>query len=399
MKNVFFYMVESQPQITWESHKLGYLLMELLKEIVRALANHNIPNYFIRKNNMIRHRTKEEVRFTLKEVSKLVEKPFTALSSLCQKLQLYEKRKNPSSTTSPSQESVELVSCLELYSVLNQSLYLLGLDRLTDDTLLSSSCFSMICDVNVSMEEFPKHGKLFTAKSVPDLLITSGLQHVQAGKVNEALSLHRIMYDHASQEDLEKYPQILTNLGCLHTCIAGEMPQDAPGRTSTLKEAQAYFEKALKINGPSHSLHFVYGNFLFSNKLSYHKAVAHFEAALKGGSDDTEILINVEIPDQEIARSVTIDSATGSFYFLSLCHHDMQDIYNQRKTLRRFAENAHEMPINKRSAALELCAFSHGIGGLSVKGALLMEDAKKSEKAAELLQKDQSLVNMFKKKL
>ena len=399
MKNVFFYMVESQPQITWESHKLGYLLTELLKEIVRALANHNIPNYFIRKNNMIRHRTEEEVCFTLKEVSKLVEKPFTALAALCQKLQLYEKRKNPSSTTSPSQESVELVSCLELYTVLNQSLYLLGLDRITDDTLLSSSCFSLICDVNALMEEFPKHGKLFTANSVPDLLITSGLQNVQAGKVKEALSLHRIMYDHASQEDLEKFPQILTNLGCLHNCIAGEMPQDAPERTSTLKEAQSYFEKTLKINGPSHSLHFVYGNFLFSNKLSYHKAVAHFEAALKGGSDDTEIFITVEIPDQEGVGSVTIDSATGSFYFLSLCHQDMQDIYSQRKTLRRFAENAHEMPINKRSAALKLCAFAHGIGGLSAKGALLMEDAKKAEKAAELLQKDQSLVNMFKKKL
>ena len=87
--------------------------MELLKEIVRALANHNIPNYFIRRNNMIRHRTKEEVCFTLKEVSKLVEKPFNALAALCQKLQLYEKRKNPAGLSVPSQETVELVSCLE----------------------------------------------------------------------------------------------------------------------------------------------------------------------------------------------------------------------------------------------------------------------------------------------
>lgn len=57
------------------------------------------------------------------------------------------------------------------------------------------------------------------------------------------------------------------------------------------------------------------------------------------------------------------------------------------------------MPINRRSAALELCAFAHSIGGLSVKGALLMEDAKKAEKAVEVLQKDQSLVSMFKEKL
>lgn len=396
MKNVFFYMVESQPHIAWESNNLGYLLMELLREIVRALANHSIPNYFIRQNNMIRHRTEEEVRFTLKEVSKLVEKPFTALAALCQKLQLYEKRKNASSLSSLSQASVELVSSLELYTVLNQSLYLLGLDRIIEDTVLSSSCFSLICNMNALMEEFPRHGKLFRAKSVPDLLITSALQNVQAGKVNEALSLHKIMYDHASQEDLEKFPQILTNLGCLHNYIAGQLAQDCEERRSTLKKAQACFEQALKVNGPSHSLHFAYGNFLFSNKLSYHKAVTHFEAALKG-SDDTEIFITVEIPEQEGVRSVTIDSATGSFYFLSLCHHDMQDIYNHRNTLRRFAENANKVLITKRSAALELCAFAHGIGGLGAKGALLMEDAKKAEKAAELLQKDQSLVDMFKK--
>ena len=400
MKNVFFYIVESQSQLIWESNKLGHLLMELLKEIVRALANHNIPNYFIRRNNMIRHRTKEEVCFTLKEVSKLVEKPFNALAALCQKLQLYEKRKNPAGLSVPSQETVELVSCLELYTVLNQSLYLLGVDRLIDKPLLSSSCFSLICDMNALMEEFPKYGKLFTSKSIPDLLITSALQNVQAGKVNEALSLHKIVYDHSSQEDLEKFPQILTNLGCLHNCIAAEMPQDSPERTNTLKQAQTYFEKSLKINGPSHSLHFVYGNFLYSNKVSHSTAVSNFQAASEGRSDETEIFISVEIPSLEGPRNVSIDSVTGSCYFLALCYHDMQDIYSQRKTLQRFAENAHKLPINKRSAALELCAYAHGIGGLTVKADLLMEDAKKAEKAAELLQqKDQSLVNMFKIKL
>ena len=394
-------MVESQPQLKWESNNLGHLLMELLKEIVRALANHNIPNYFIRRNNMIRHRTKEEVCFTLKEVSKLVEKPFSALAALCQKLQLYEKRKNLASSSVPSQKSVELVSCLELHAVLNQSLYLLGVDRLIDEPLLSSSCFSLICHMNALMEEFPKHGKLFTSKSIPDLLIASALQNVQAGKVNEALSLHKIMYDNSSQEDLEKFPQILTNLGCLHNCLAAEMPQDSLERTNTLKQAQTYFEKALKINDPSHSLHFVYGNFLYSNKVSHSKAVSHFQAASEGRSDDeTEIFISVEIPSQEDARNVSIDSVTGSCYFLALCYHDMQDIYSQRKTLHRFSENAHKLPITKRSAALKLCAYAHGIGGLSVKAAFLMEDAEKAKKAAELLQRnDQSLVNMFKIKL
>ena len=400
MKNLFFYMVESQPQLTWESGKLGYLLMELLAEIVRALANHNIPNYFIRRNNMIRHRSKEEVCFTLKEVSKLVEKPFSALAALCQKLQFYEKRRNPSSLSSSSQESNELVSCLELYSVFNQSLYLLGLDRLLVEPVLSSSCFKLICDMNALMDEFPKQGKLFTSKSVPDLLISSALQNVQSGKVNEALSLHKIMHDHSSQEDLKKFPQILTNLGCLQNCIAGEMPQDSPERTRNLKEAEAYFEKALKVNGPSHSLHFAYGNFLYSNKLSYSKAVSNFQEASEGRIDETEIFISVQIPQEEkAAKNVTIDSATGSFYFLALCHHEMQDIYSQRKTLRKFAENANKLPIIKRSAALELCAFAHGIAGLNVKGALLMEDAEKAEKAAELLQKDPSLARMFKKML
>lgn len=400
MKNVFFYMVESQTQLTWESQKPGYLLMELLREIVRGLANHNIPNYFIRTNNMIQHRTKEEVQFTLKEVSKLVEYPFFALAALCQKLQMYKKQRNVSNpSTRSSKESVELVSCLELYTVLNQSLYMLGLDRMVNEAVLSSSCFSLICGMNAQMSEFPKYGKLFTATSVPDLLINSALQNVQAGKVHEALSLHKIMYDHSSKENLAKFPQILTNLGCLHNCIACEMPQDSTERAKTLEEAEAYFEKALKINGPSHSLHFVYGNFLYSNKLSYSKAVSHFQAACEGRSDETEIFITVEIPDQEGVRSVTIDSATGSFYFLALCHHDMQDVYSQRKTLRIFAENAPTLPINKRSAALELCAFAHGIGGLSVKGDLLMEDAKKAEKAAKLLQKQQSVANMFKKAL
>ena len=77
----------------------------------------------------------------------------------------------------------------------------------------------------------------------------------------------------------------------------------------------------------------------------------------------------------------------------------MKDIYSQRKTLWKFAKKAYKQPINKRSPALELCAFAHGIAGLSVKAALLMEDAKKAEKASELIQKDPSLVNMFKKKL
>ena len=121
------------------------------------------------------------------------------MAALCQKLQLYEKRKNPSSLSSQSQESVELASCLELYAVLNQILYLLGLDRLLTEPVVSSSCFTLICELNASVEGFPKQGKLFTSKSVPDLLITSALQNVQSGKVNEALSLHKIMHDHSCQ--------------------------------------------------------------------------------------------------------------------------------------------------------------------------------------------------------
>ncbi|XP_028516357.1 uncharacterized protein LOC110244119, partial [Exaiptasia diaphana] len=92
MKNIFFYMVESQTQLIWENQKIGYLLIEVLKEIVRGLANHNIPNYFIRSNNMIRHRTKEEVKSTLKEVSKLIENPLSALAALLQKLQMYDQK-------------------------------------------------------------------------------------------------------------------------------------------------------------------------------------------------------------------------------------------------------------------------------------------------------------------
>lgn len=81
----------------------------------------------------------------------------------------------------------------------------------------------MICDVNVLMEEFLKYGKLFIVKFVFDLLIMLGLQYVQVGKVNEVLLLYWIMYDYVSQEDLEKYFQILMNLGCLYICIVGEM--------------------------------------------------------------------------------------------------------------------------------------------------------------------------------
>lgn len=81
----------------------------------------------------------------------------------------------------------------------------------------------MICDVNVLMEEFLKYGKLFIVKFVFDLLIMLGLQYVQVGKVNEVLLLYWIMYDYVSQEDLEKYFQILMNLGCLYNCIVGEM--------------------------------------------------------------------------------------------------------------------------------------------------------------------------------
>lgn len=77
--------------------------------------------------------------------------------------------------------------------------------------------------MNVLMEEFLKYGKLFIVKFVFDLLIMLGLQYVQVGKVNEVLLLYWIMYDYVCQEDLEKYFQILMNLGCLYNCIVGEM--------------------------------------------------------------------------------------------------------------------------------------------------------------------------------
>ena len=374
-------MMENETKIKWVDENLGSLVVELFEETKQALIHRNIPNYFIRANNMISHRSQSEIEFTLAEMSKLISKPFTILSIICQKLQFYHKVAKYSHQL--SEEKVENASCLELYSVLVTILYNMGMDKLTVIEMLSSRCFELICKINIAMRQFPRNGPVFTSESVPDLLIPSALKYCQLGKVNEALALHHVIYKNASQEHLVKYPQILTNLGCLYNVVASEgQSANAENRKECLKKAQSYFEKSQELNGASHEFAFTYANFLYSNKISISKALRYFQLASEIKPEPgKEIYINVDIPHVEGTKTEMIDSISASYYFLALCYHDMLDIYSERHILRKFAEVCERVPIDKRSTVLALCAICHASCGLRIKAEELAKECNKVESA------------------
>lgn len=61
LKTCLFWFLEQKGVQSWEKQSLGTNILELLDFIISFYASSSVPNYFISKNNMIDHRSSEEI--------------------------------------------------------------------------------------------------------------------------------------------------------------------------------------------------------------------------------------------------------------------------------------------------------------------------------------------------
>lgn len=80
LKTCLFWFLEQKGVESWGKQSLGTNILELLDFIISFYANGSVPNYFISKNNMIDHRSSEEI---LKACHALRDVRATVTQSLC----------------------------------------------------------------------------------------------------------------------------------------------------------------------------------------------------------------------------------------------------------------------------------------------------------------------------
>lgn len=82
IKTVMFWMSEEVHPQEWKMEKLGGLLLDVLDRWIGFLKDKNLPNYFVRKNNMISHKEDTEVSAAIDQLTKIRRDPVSALDSL-----------------------------------------------------------------------------------------------------------------------------------------------------------------------------------------------------------------------------------------------------------------------------------------------------------------------------
>lgn len=80
LKTCLFWFLEQKGVQSWEKQSLGTNILELLDFIISFYASSSVPNYFISKNNMIDHRSSEEI---LKACHALRDIQASVTQSLC----------------------------------------------------------------------------------------------------------------------------------------------------------------------------------------------------------------------------------------------------------------------------------------------------------------------------
>ena len=385
----------------WTVETQGERILQFIDYIANALAHHSIPHYFVPPNNMVSHRTKQEIDDTHQEVIKAKEKIVTSVFLACVKLEIFEQ--NPSLDFLTDEKS-DIEKLLTMYVSFVQTLFKLGTlnlckgeyenlnqqeqPKITQDRICSSlsvRCFNHVVALNSCFKAYIKIASpKFLAKNVPELLKPLALAYLQAGEIKSALASYQIMLETDKERVMADFPEVFTNMACLYANRCTTV-LDKKQKQQMLDIAEQNFCQALKLISDSPSSYLAFGNFLLEHKKSVSSAMEQFEKAIKIGTprSDDDALIQLELPDRSraISEAVHVSGKVAAYYSLCTCYVRIDDVYRARQTANKLEQEVRRScPLKQKYPHFQICSLSCKISGLRAKAEVLKSEAMKYKK-------------------
>lgn len=379
VKNMMFWFCEQQyGESEWKDDELGERVVQFISYICLALDHGNIPHYFLPFNNLIRHKTNDEIKLTAEEMKNIRRCPFQALAGVCRKMHVFDVEKDAGGvfTAEGSETTVMLTMFISSVQILMQ----LGLLNY-DAPVLAMKCFNNIISLNNAAKSFIRQSSaLFSARNVPQLLNQFALQHMQCGQLDEALSLFLMMLNSDKVLVIEEFSNTISNIACLYANKAS-LAEIKSKKAELSVKAEEYFQLALKHIFDSPSLHLAYGNYLKDSNVSIRRAILEYKKAIAQDTKrvDDDALIQITLPgkEQTTPKICYVPGKVVALFSLVEALVDIGELVEARKIAKQFEIVAMEMDLKKRKAALEMCAYSYRKLRLTVKASLLVESAVK----------------------
>lgn len=370
VKNMMFWFCEQMYGLDdWADEFLGERILQFIDYIAKALVHNSIPSFFVPPNNLISHRSKEEIEKTRQEIERVKENVFQTLALVCSKLQLFDAFGGMSNKP-------ELQQMLTIYTAFVQTLYKLGMLNLSSD--IAVRCFKNVVALNQSVKSFVKSASpAFSARSVSQLLKPMAIAYTQSGDVDNALRLYEIMLEIDEKLVETDFPEVFTNLGCLFNFKYQASTTENDSKRLHLKKAKENFERATRIIKDSPSLHFAYGNFLL-NIQSVRKAITEFQKAvtIDHPRADDEALVQIDIPGYG-SEKTHVTGKAAALFLLCNCFSRLDDVYKARKCASDLEINLHTSSLNQKNSKSKLCALAYRMCGLHEKSNLILNESKK----------------------
>ncbi|XP_062602066.1 uncharacterized protein LOC134263699 [Saccostrea cucullata] len=342
VKNIMFWYCEQMYGVDeWTEELQGKRILDFIDYIIICLTNYNIPQYFHPPNNLIVHRSKDDIDKTRKEVVLVKERIFqTFVLTLC-KQQVFDEI-----NLKGVSERGEVGNMLLLYTTFVQVLYKLGFLNIQQP--IAERCFHNVVSLNRSVRTLVKVASpAFSAQSVPELLKPFGLAYMQSGETENALAVYEIMVRTDRTTVEADYPEVFTNIGCLYN-LKYSTSKSKNDRSTFLARAEDNFQKALGLIKDSPSLHTAYGSFLLHSK------------------SNTKLVLIANMAGK-----------VASCYMLCDCLIKSDDIYEARRVASLLERIVETSPVKQKQSDLQICSIVYERCGLHVKAELVKNESKK----------------------
>ncbi|XP_061169775.1 uncharacterized protein LOC133179071 [Saccostrea echinata] len=371
VKNIMFWYCEQMYGVDeWTEELQGQRILDFIDYIIKCLANYNIPQYFHPPNNLIVHRSKDDIDKTQKEVVLVKERIFhTFVLTLC-KQQFFDKMKGVS-------ERGEVENMLLLYTTFVQTLYKLGFMNIQQP--IAERCFYNVVSLNRSVRSLVKVASpAYSAQSVPELLKSFGLAYTRAGETENALAVYEIMVRTDKTTVESQYPEVYTNIGCLYNLKYSTSTKEND-KSTFLSRSEDYFQKALGLINDSPSLHTAYGCFLLFSKSNPKLAIEQFQASLAISKPRTEddMIVQLELPSRSEVKPLKSNMAgkVASCYLICDCMIKADDIYEARRVASLLEKIVKTSPMKQKQSDLQICSLVYEKCGLHVKAELVKNES------------------------
>ena len=314
VKNLMFWLCEEHPPEEWSDGSLGQWIHHLLHYAAVSLVAHNIAQYIVRDNNMIRHRSSKEVINTLKHVKLLIDHPFSSLEKVCTFLNVLDFQQ----VKLGPQFSAETRSSVLLYVLLVEMLKAKGLHSLHNDDGINA--FRQITRLNENAPPgLKKSGIFYTSTELNLMLYNLASAFTKDNLPEDALSLYNALMKEDSKATA-KWPDVLVNLACSYNSKS-KMVEDEDEVAEMTAMAMSYFQEALAVRKKSTQLHFTYGQFLIEHG-TFDEAATHLRTATQLVSDDSpNVFLEIKLPGvaEKKQKQISIPINIASHYFLVQC--------------------------------------------------------------------------------